>query len=62
MAAGAILPPLFFGRSLAFLSILAPATGTRGNVPKHWQRRSRLMKRPARSSAIEKQAITAEGI
>jgi small subunit ribosomal protein S20 len=38
MAAGAIPPPLFFGRSLSS-SILAPATGTRGNVPKHRQRR-----------------------
>jgi ribosomal protein S20 len=41
MAAGAIPPPLFFGRSLVFSSILAPATGSRENVPKHRQRRPR---------------------
>jgi small subunit ribosomal protein S20 len=39
MAAGAIPPPLFFGRSL--LEHICSSNGTRGNVPKHRQRRSR---------------------
>jgi len=41
MAAGAIPPPLFFGRSPASSSILAPARDIPEDVPKHRPRRSR---------------------
>jgi hypothetical protein len=61
MAADAIPPPLFFGRSLAFSSI--------GSGNRHARERSETpaaaitpLRRPTRLSASKTQAITAKGI